>query len=84
MNKRSVILGLVLLGAVVTSVYAMTILKQTGAGLYVGTVSTQKVGFWGKTPITQPNVSTGSVSTAQFQTNLFNALLNAGFVSSTN
>jgi hypothetical protein len=50
-----------------------------GAGAKVGTAVSQKLGFWGATPITRPKV-TGSRSSGAALVSLLEALANAGLI----
>jgi hypothetical protein len=51
---KKLILSLFGVALIATAVYAAsTQMKNTGAGLYIGTASTQKIGFWGVTPTNQ-------------------------------
>ena len=70
-----------------TATYAAVVnIKETGAGLQIGRAASSgyKIGFFGATPVSCPNISTGGVSTAAFSTNIFNALISLGMCQSTN
>jgi type IV secretory pathway protease TraF len=51
MKKHTLIILAVV--AIVTTTYAVTIVKETGAGLFLGTSASQKVGFYGIAPLAQ-------------------------------
>lgn len=56
MKKQLLILAGICL--VVTATYAaVTQLKQTGVGLYIGTAVTQKIGFFGATPVVRQTIT---------------------------
>lgn len=51
MKKYIIILGV---AAIATATYAaVTQIKETGMGLYIGTAAGQKIGFYGTTPVAQ-------------------------------
>ena len=71
MKKQILILGAVV--AVATAAYAVsTQIKQTGAGLQLGTATTQKLSFYGSTPTNQLNVTVTS-----WDTNTVKSLIDA-------
>jgi hypothetical protein len=69
---KKIILSLFGVALIATAVYAAsTQMKNTGAGLYIGTTVLQKVGFYGATPVvrqtltnTAPVLATLTVSSA--------------------
>jgi hypothetical protein len=73
--------------AALVAIYAIAVFaestqqKNTGAGLQIGTTSTQKIGFWGATPTNQLVVTTIGVSDAGRLTNLLSALIKCGIIS---
>lgn len=79
MKKNLLIFAALVL--VVTGVYAAVQIKQTGAGLQIGTRSggADSIGFWGATPSTQINVTASGAIGASF-TNLLNELVRIGIV----
>ena len=81
MFKKLAIVFFCLIAVYAVAVYAeSTKEKNTGAGLQIGTTSTQKIGFWGATPTNQLSVTIGGVSDAGRLTNLITALLKSGII----
>ena len=78
MKKK--ILILIALVAVVTATYAAVQIKQTAAGLQIGSISGggDLIGFYGATPVTQLFVSVTTDSTTL--SNLINQLVRQGIV----
>jgi hypothetical protein len=61
---KKIILSLFGVALIATAVYAAsTQMKNTGAGLYIGTASTQKIGFFGAAPIVRPTISAAGTTT---------------------
>lgn len=61
---KKLILSLFGVALIATAVYAAsTQIKNTGAGLYIGTASTQKISFFGADPIVRPTISAAGTTT---------------------
>ena len=77
--KKNILILLAVV-AVVTATYAGVVMKNTAAGLQVGTRSggADSIGFWGATPTTQKFVTVSTDSTTL--SNLINELVRIGIV----
>lgn len=55
--KKSIIISVASLALAGAAFAESTKIKDTGAGLKIGTTATQKIGFYGVTPIVQPTIA---------------------------